>query len=401
MDSFFATHNRLLSSVAFGTHRYLYRRFNTSSRLTGIIGPRGTGKTTLMLQYIKEKLAESEKAIYAALDNIYFSRRSLLDFIKELYELYGIRYFFLDEVHKYTGWNQELKNIYDSYPDVKVVFSGSSSIDLVKGSHDLSRRASMFRLTGMSFREYLEFKAIKAFATLTFAELSDCRSFESQIAGVDKLRAHFRDYLRFGYYPFFLEDEEVYNQKLFRVVQKIVYEDIANFYNLKTENLFCFKKILAYIASIPPGELNRNSISKHIGLDNKTVQHYLQILEEVGLVRLLTSGQAGSQLLKSTEKIFLDNPNLYYAIGQETGFDTNAGSIREVFFISMLKNSGKQVYCSSAGDFAVDDLIFEIGGKNKKLRQIKHLAQGAYLVKDDILYGSSREIPLHLFGFLY
>jgi len=401
MNVFFATHNRLLNAVEYRTHRYLFDNFNINGRLTGIIGPRGTGKTTLILQFIKEKLAEPEKAIYAALDNIYFSSHSLLDFVNELYEFYGIRYFFLDEVHKYSGWNQELKNIYDSYPDIKVVFTGSSSIDLVKGSHDLSRRASMFRLTGMSFREYLEFKAIKASVPLSFADLSTCHAFASEIAGIEKLRAHFKDYLRYGYYPFFLEDKEVYEQKLFRVVQKIVYEDIANFYNLKTENLACFKKILAYIASIPPGELNRNSISRQIGLDNKTVQHYLQILEEVGLARLLASGQAGSRLLKSTEKIFLDNPNLYHAIAKESGIDINLGSIREVFFVAMLKNSGKQVFCSSAGDFTVDDLTFEIGGKNKKLRQIKHLPRDAYLVKDDILYNSNREIPLHLFGYLY
>ncbi len=401
MDVFFAAHNRLLHAVDFRTHRYLFHKFNINSRLTGIIGPRGTGKTTLILQFIKEKLADREKSIYAALDNIYFSSHSLLDFVNELYEFYGIRYFFLDEVHKYSGWNQELKNVYDSYPDVKVVFSGSSSIDLVKGAHDLSRRAVMFRLTGMSFREYLNFKSIRACESFSFSDLPACQAYAAKIAGIDKLRAHFKDYLRFGYYPFFLEDEEVYAQKLFRVVQKIVYEDIANFYNLKTANLACFKKILAYIASIPPGELNRNSIAKQIGLDNKTVQHYLQILEEVGLARLLTFGRTGSGLLKSTEKIFLDNPNIYYAIAQEAGFDINIGSVREVFFVAMLKNSGKQVYCTSAGDFTVDDLTFEIGGKNKKLRQIKHLPKDAYLVKDEILYGSNLEIPLHLFGFLY
>lgn len=401
MDVFFAAHNRLLNAVDFRTHRYLFHEFNIKSRLTGIIGPRGTGKTTLILQFIKEKLADREKSIYAALDNIYFSSHSLLDFVNELYEFYGIRYFFLDEVHKYSGWNQELKNVYDSYPDVKVVFSGSSSIDLVKGSHDLSRRAVMFRLKGMSFREYLNFKSISACEPLSFSDLTACQAYTAKIAGIDKLRAHFKDYLRFGYYPFFLEDEEVYEQKLFRVVQKIVYEDIANFYNLKTENLACFKKILAYIASIPPGELNRNSIAKQIGLDNKTVQHYLQILEEVGLARLLTFGRTGSGLLKSSEKIFLDNPNIYYAIARETGFDINLGSVREVFFVAMLRNSGKQVYCTSAGDFTVDGLTFEIGGKNKKLRQIKHLPKDAYLVKDEILYASNLEIPLHLFGFLY
>ena len=197
-----------------------------------------------------------------------------------------------------------------------------------------------------------------------------------------------------GYYPFFLEGESTYHEKLTRILEKTVFEDIANFYALKTENLFSFKRIITYIASIPPGELNYNSISKHIGLDNKTVRHYIHILNETGVVELIRLKESGSTVLKPKEKIYLNNPDLYYAVREETGMPNHIGSIREIFFIKMVKNSNNALFYRRLGDF-------EVGGRSKGFAQVRDTKGVSFLVKDDITFGGKHEIPLHLFGFLY
>ncbi len=402
IDNFKTIYHRLLKNTNYSTHRYLFKSFHTKSRLTGLVGPRGTGKTTLLLQYINEHIENKNQCIYLSLDHIYFTQVHLTEFIDDLYEIDGIRYFFLDEVHKYPNWDQELKNIYDSYPDVKIVFSGSSSMDLVKGVYDLSRRGALFKLEGMSFREYLEFRLNRTMPTISFSELLENPALlVEQLTDIQRLKGHFLDYLESGYYPFLFEDEENYHQKILNIIDKTIYEDISNFYKLRTENLVNFKKILSYLATIPPAQLNRNSISKHIGLDNKTVESYLGMLSETGLVCRVRRNKAGSALLKGTEKIYLDNSNIYKAIIDELGFEYNRGTVREIFFIKMLQNAGEKVYYSKIGDFQVQDYYFEIGGKSKSRKQIKAHLENSFSVKDDILYASGATIPLFLFGFLY
>lgn len=401
-DKFKNTYFRLLKNTKFKTHRYLFDSFNIDSRLTGLVGPRGTGKTTLLLQFINERIEDKRKCIYISLDNIYFTQIKLLDFVNELYDIDGIRYFFLDEVHKYPYWDQELKNIYDSYPDVTVVFSGSSSMDLIRGTYDLSRRGTLFRIGGMSFREYLDFRLGKTVSAVSFDDLiRNPENLVDQLSDIDRLRGHFLEYLDAGYYPFVFDDEVNYHQKILNVIDKTIYEDISNFYNLKTENLINFRKILSYMSTIPPGQLNRNSISKHIGLDNKTVENYLNILHETGLVCLIREKKAGSNLLKGTEKFYLDNSNVYKAIVNEIGFEYNIGTVREIFFIKMLQNAGEKVYFSRVGDFQVQNYFFEIGGRGKSVKQIKNHLDTSFVVKDDILYPDAHTVPLHLFGFLY
>ena len=402
IGGFISTYKRLLQNTNYQHHRYIYKDFNLNNRLTGLIGPRGTGKTTLLLQYINEKIENKDDCIYVSIDHIYFSNNKLLDFINELYDDYGVRYFFFDEIHKYKNWNQELKNAYDSYPDINIVFSGSSSIDLIKGTYDLSRRGVLYHIGGMSFREYLLFNNIINLEAVTLDQLINDRSvIEKRISAVKRIKGYFKEYLGTGYYPFYLEDKNTYNQKILRIIEKTVFEDISNFYNLKTENISNFKRILSYLATIPPGELNRNSISKNIGLDNKTVQNYLNILKETGLIELVDENKSGSNILRQTEKIYLDNQDLYTAIIEEIGYESKIGTIREIFFIKMIKNANHKIYFDRTGDFEVENVIFEIGGKNKSLKQIKNKLESAYLVKDDILVGSKHEIPLYLFGFLY
>ena len=401
INKLLSTYKRLLSHTNFTHHRYIYKEINLNNRLTGLIGPRGTGKTTLLLQYIKENL-NIDECIYTSLDNIYFSQNNLFEFVNELYDLYGIRYFFFDETHKYPNWNQELKNIYDSYPDIKIVFSGSSSLDLIKGAYDLSRRGVIYRIGGLSFREYLSFNEIAEIKPISLEKLlRDRTKYETEITKIPKLLGYFKEYLGLGYYPFILEDKITYGQKIQRIIEKAIYEDISNHYKLRTENLINFKRILSYMSTIPPGSLNKNNIAKNIGLDNKTIQNYLDILDETGLIQLIQKNKAGSNILKKTEKIFLDNPDMYKSVGDEIGFETPIGTLREIYFIKMIINSGNKLHYSEIGDYEINGMNFEIGGKNKSLKQIKENLENSYLVKDDILNGSKYEIPLYLFGFLY
>jgi predicted AAA+ superfamily ATPase len=396
------TYYRLLDSIKYDKKRYLYPSFNIKNRLTGLVGPRGTGKTTLMLQYIKDNIDDKSKCLYLSLDSIYFSANSLYEYIIEQYETEAIKTFFLDEVHKYKNWNQELKNVYDSFPDIKIIFSGSSSLDLIKGTYDLSRRGILYRLNGMSFREYLLFNCNLDLPVLTLKQLMEPANPDTiKIASIERIRGHFKSYLDYGYYPFAGEDKETYHQRLMNIIDKIIYEDVATYYNLKTSNLANFKKILSYLATIPPSEINVNNISRRIGIDNKTIGYYLQILSETGLIRLIPSSGRGGTLLKSTGKVFLENPNIHEAIVRDIGAEKSIGTTRELFFAAMLLNSGNKIFSSRIGDYEVNKKYFEIGGKTKDFKQIKDNLENSYLVKDDILIGDKGVIPLYLFGFLY
>ncbi len=392
------TYQRLIEGPEVKTFRYLYDSFTFSDRLIGLIGPRGVGKTTLMLQLIRNRL-DPLKAFYCSADHIGFSVIKLWDMVEELVKKEDIRYFFIDEIHKYPGWNQELKNIYDSFPDVTVVFSGSSSLDLVKGRYDLSRRGTIHHLSGLSFREYLSFQTGKSLPTFPFQELlSDHQKISKKLARTEKILGFFEKYLDHGYYPFGFDSSALFKEKMVNVVEKTIFTDIAGFYQLKTQNLQLFKKILLFSATTPPGTINVHSLAKNLGIDDKTILHYLKILKETGLVRLLFSHKTDSALIRKPEKIYLDNPSLYSALVASIGKSVNKGTLRELFFLSSLENIGQGVtYGGEKGDFQVGALTFEIGGKNKKTP----LRESLRVVKDNILVGDSRTIPLYLFGFLY
>lgn len=394
--------HRLVASLDVDTKRYLYSSFKPSNRLMGLAGPRGVGKTTLMLQYIKET-QDLPTVFYVSADNIYFSNTTLFDFIREQYETESIKLFFIDEAHKYGGWSQELKNVYDSFPDVTVVFSGSSSMDLVKGSYDLSRRGIMHKLHGMSFREYLNFTTGSNFPPINLNSLiTDRKQLSAELGTQPRLKGHFKEYLKTGYYPFIFESKELYFEKLGNIIDKTIYEDIASYYRLKTANLHIFKHILHYLCTIPPGEINAHNLAKNLSLDGKTVMHYLNILHETGLVRLLFTDRKGSPLIRKPAKVFIDNPSLLHGITTTLGHNVNKGTLRELFFITMLQNCGEKVfYSKDAGDYLCREIVFEIGGRHKKKNQIKDSKGRAFLVKDDQLNATSSSIPLWLFGFLY
>lgn len=394
------TFERLLDEVPLKTKRYLYPHFEVS-RLTGLIGPRGVGKTTLLLQTIKEHYAHTDEAFYFTADSVYFQQTSLLEFVNDLYQTHGYKLIFIDEVHKYHNWSQELKNLYDAFPKMRIVFSGSSMLDIVKGSHDLSRRARIFHLPGMSFREYLQFKHADHYDPIGFdALLKSPKNFKS-LGSIEKIKGEFKRYLKMGYYPFGLEEEHTYYERVLRVVEKTIYEDIANFYQLKTPNLPVFQKILSFLASIPPGEVNTHNIAKNLGIANQTIDNYLNILQEVGLIHMVFPFEGGNQLLRKPKKIFLHNTSLFNALEQYIGEPTQNGTQRELYFLQALRDAGIKTFFSKVGDFRTEKTIFEIGGKNKTFAQLKKSDLNAYLVKDDILIPSPNTIPLFYFGFLY
>lgn len=393
--------DRLLEDVQTEHYRFLYSTFNINSRLVGLIGARGVGKTTLLLQYLKNHPDILPKAFYFSADHIYFSQTTLYEFVEELYLTAGTRLFFIDEIHKYGNWCQELKNLYDGFPAIKIVFSGSSSLDLVKGSYDLSRRATLLRLPGMSFREYLNFHENMQIEPVSYQDvLLGSHSLNKIITRVDRIKGLFQNYLQQGYYPFATEDPLNYNEKLLKVIEKTIYEDIANFYNLKTENLHLFKKILVFLASIPPGKVTAHNIAKNLSINDRTAVNYLQILQETGLIHMVYPFEGGNVALRKPEKIFLNNTNLQYALEDSFGKSIEIGTIRELFFIQMLTGTNKHVYFSNTGDYCVDDTVFEIGGINKTRKQIKSLPN-AILVKDDLTSIGGNVIPLIYFGFLY
>jgi uncharacterized protein len=397
-----ATFHRLIESLALSQTRYLYPSFNLRNRLTGLIGPRGVGKTTLLLQYIKSELFQAGKCFYFSADLVYFQQSTLLEFISDLHLIEGYQIVFIDEIHKYQGWNQELKNLYDAFPSLKIVFSGSSMLDLIEGSHDLSRRAKLYRLHGLSFREYLNFSLGLNLKPIPFQEiLENTTASLRQLKGVDRILPHFEEYLKKGYYPFVFEDPLSYYEKVSRVIDKTVFEDIANYYNLKTPNLQYFKRLLTYLASIPPGDLNIHNLAKNLGIDHKTVGHYVAILASVGLIREMRPYEGGSSGLRKPSKILLNNTNLIHTMQQYLGQQPSKGMERELFFIQSLQNADVEIFYSKQADYRTRQVVFEIGGKNKTKDQLKELKEPSYLVKDDILHSLKGEIPLFLFGFLY
>lgn len=397
-----ASYHRLIQTLNVKTHRFLYHSFNLKSRLTGIIGPRGVGKTTLMLQYIKEHFYTKQQAFYFTADHIYFNQTTLLAFINQLYQEYNTQYIFIDEIHKYKNWAQELKNIYDTFPTLHIVFSGSSSLDLIKGTYDLSRRATLYHLPGLSFREYLYLRTKHESSNIKLSELlSKPTQYNANLSQIPKVLGYFKDYLHHGYYPFGFEDENTYHEKIIRIIEKTLYEDVTEYYNLKTENLHYLKKMLGFLAAIPPGEVNVHNIAKNLGIDFKTAFHYLTMLQETGLARMLYSPQGGNHILKKPEKIFLHNTSLLYALDQMRGIEPPIGNIRELFLLQALQDAGYQGYYSNQSDLICENMLLEVGGKNKSMAQLNKANMPGVLIKDDITSAMAHVIPLYYFGFLY
>jgi hypothetical protein len=389
MEALFERSNQLIAQVDTAFTRYAYPRINWNNRLIGLIGARGVGKTTLILQHIKKHLSPKD-TLYATAEDFYFAKNRLTDLASEWVKAGG-KYLFLDEIHKYADWSRALKLIYDYHPELQVVFTGSSILDIKKGSSDLSRRAVVYAMQGLSFREYLKlFHAIE----VPVYSLNEIIEQAVDVPQLPHPLPLFRAYLKTGYYPFAREDD--FGQRLQQVVNQTLEVDIPSFAGMHVSTARKLKQLLAIVAQSVPFKPNMSKLAESMNISRNNVADYLHFMEEAGLVAQLRSQTEGIRALGKVDKVYLDNTNLAYNLAGE---NQNKGNVRETFFLNQLKLD-QQVRPSMLGDFRVDELEFEVGGKDKGIKQIK-TAQKGYLVKDDIEKGYLNTIPLWHFGLMY
>ena len=368
------------------------------ARLIGLKGARGVGKTTLLFQYIKLHLSDKiNEVLYISLDNLYFNNNNLLALIDQFVKRGG-NYLFIDEVHRYPNWSQELKNAYDDYPELRIVFTGSSMLEILNARADLSRRAIVYTMGGLSFREYLSIKNIHTFQPYSLDEiLKNHQEYAIQISKEIRPLQWFQGYLEGGYYPYFIESESLYRTKVEEVVRMMLEIELPALRGLENQYILKIKQLLMVLAESVPFTPNVSKLAERIGINRNTLIAYLKNLQDVGLTMHLFSESTGITRLQKPEKIYLENTNLMYALNPK---QVNLGSIRETFWMNQLSQL-HNVTLPQNGDFLIDNqYTFEIGGKNKSNKQIQGV-NDAYVVKDDIEIGSAGVIPLWLFGFLY
>lgn len=383
-----------IKNVGTGFYRYLFHEIDWDQPLSLIKGARGTGKTTMLLQ--RMKLLE-EPVIYLSLDDFYFESNRLIPLADELYEK-GYRHFYVDEVHQYPHWSKDLKNLYDNYPDIKIVATGSSALQIDQGKADLSRRANVYLLQGLSFREYLALEQSHMFEKFSLDQvLTHHIDIASEINDqVDILKA-FTRYLKEGYYPFFINDKRNYHQKLQQIVQLTTEVDIPAVEKINYTTIKSMNNLLYVVSQSVPFTPNIQSLAEKIGVSRNLILKALDMLEKAGILALLRSGNTGISYLQKPEKIYLQNPNLAYMF---SGEQPNKGNLRESFFLNQIRVK-HLITSSRVSDFLVDDVYtFEIGGAAKTNRQLRGIPNG-FIAADDIEHGTQNKIPLWMFGFLY
>ena len=377
----------LLTHTPLDFVRYKYNEINWNSRLSGIVGPRGIGKSTMILQRIKK--TTDRHHLYVSADNLYFSNHSLIDladeFIKE-----GGNHLYIDEIHKYQGWSRELKQIYDTHPSLNVTFTGSSVLDIKKGEADLSRRAIIYTMQGLSFREYLQlFHHIQS---PTFS-LEEIIAQQVSLPCVEHPLPLFRDYLKHGYYPFSIEGD--FEMRLLQVVNQTIEVDIPQYADMKASTARKLKRMLTILSDLAPYKPSIENLATEIGVSKNNVPDYLIYLERAGMIGLLKDNTMGMRNLGKIEKVYVDNPNLMSVLTPTP----NIGNVRETFFYNQMREK-QNVTSSKVSDFTIDKYTFEVGGRNKGKKQIEGIDNGR-IVKDDIETGHGIIIPLWYFGMNY
>ncbi len=389
--------NGRLQRVPLSFTRFLLNEINWEDRLIGISGARGTGKTTMLLQYMRTRLPDNIDMLYVSLDDIFFTETPLVYFAEEFHKKGG-DYLFLDEVHKYPNWSQELKNIYDNLPGLKVVFTSSSALDFYKGSHDLSRRAMVYNLPGLSFREFIELKYQINFKVIGLEQIlgGNTTPVFHILEKVKPLKL-FDEYLQHGYYPFFIEADKNYLTRLLDIINQVLENDIPTIYHIDFYSVLKIKKMLAVLSRIVPFKPNIQKLVSQSGTTRDSLLKFLFYLEKSEIVTWLTKDTFSINYLNKPDKLYLNNSNLMYALASEK---PNNGNIRETFFLNQLRTKHKVSY-PEKGDFLIDEkYLFEIGGQNKTQKQIAGI-ENAFIAADGIEYSVGNKIPLWLFGFLY
>lgn len=390
MKTLYRTFRLQLERTSTDFVRFLHDQIAWNSRLIAITGSRGVGKTTMLLQHIK-LFDDIDETLFVTADDLYFSSHRLYDLAYKFYSEGGKR-LYIDEIHKYKGWSREIKNIYDQIPDLNVVYTGSSILDLERGGADLSRRKVEYNLPGLSFREYLNIsKGWKLSAVSLENILQGKVNFPYE---KDRPLKLFNEYVKQGYYPFFYDTE--YGMRLRAVIRQMVEVDIPLFADMNIASSTKLKKLLYALAQSVPFKPNYAKLERDLGISRNTLPDYVTYLEKAGLLSLLREKAKGMKMLEKVEKIYLDNTNLAFALSEQ---EPDVGNIRETIFFAWMR-VGHFVTSSAVSDFEIDGITFEVGGRNKTNRQIKDLEK-AYLVKDDTEYVFRNEIPLWMFGFIY
>lgn len=369
------------------------------TRLLGIRGARGVGKTTLMLQYLRNTHGFSEQALYVSLDDFYFAGKNLSELI-ETFVRNGGKHLFLDEVHRYPTWAIEVKNANDLYPDLQIIFSGSSIIEINKANADLSRRALVRELAGLSFRQFLCLKYGVRIPVCTLDEvLKNANDIIASFPSEIKPYPVFREYLKQGYYPFFVEGEGgIYQERVSNMIRAVVENDLVFYKNIDIGQYRKIYQLLTILASTPPFKPNIQRLSERSGIARTTLLQYLHYLETTRLLALLQNSDKGISLLQKPEKVFLDNPNLLFTLG--TDREIHEGTVRETFVFSQLRQHST-VYAHEKADFQLPNgTVLEVGGKNKGAEQITGLPD-AYLLADNLDFAVGRKVPIWLIGLLY
>lgn len=386
-----------VKSVSVSFKRYLYHKIDWNDRLIIIKGARGAGKTTLILQYIKETFGYNDKALYVSLDDIWFADNRLVNLADEFVKMGGT-HLFVDEVHKYPDWSREIKNIYDDHSDLHLILTSSSALQILKGSSDLSRRSMIYNLNEMSLREFIRLHYQIQIPELPLHEILENHTNKAiEIMELVKPIRVFKEYLKWGSYPYSIENKNTYLQRLLNTVILALEIDMPAILNIEYSAVVKLKKLLYVITSSAPFTPNISELSQKIGVSRDTLLRYIHYLENAHLINLLKSEKTGMSYMAKPEKIYPGNPNLLYAIDED---QLNTGTLRETFFFNQLSSFTK-LYYTPNGDFNVNnDFIVETGGKNKTNKQIKSL-NDSYLALDGIEIGYKNKIPLWLFGFLY
>ena len=390
------TYHRKIAKVSLRFKRYLYSQINWDARIISIKGPRGVGKTTMLLQHILENYEDIDQTLYASLDDLWFATHSLMDLVDWAHR-HGIERLYLDEVHRYDGWSGLLKNIYDGYPDISIVYTSSSLLVMDNAKVDMSRRQTPYTLYGLSFREYLELEGIYHCGALSLEQILSGHVKEAmQIVNKIKVAPAFEAYLEHGYYPFYCESLEDFPTLLRETVSVVIDSDLPAVEKVTFETLQKAKRLLMIISEHVPFEPKMSELWRQLSTDNELGLRMLYALDKAQVLGLLTAKQKNYKSLTKPGKIFLSNPNLMHVLCPVV----DKGNERETFFFSQLKVSHDVTYPKS-GDFLIDDnYLFEVGGKGMTFDQIADIPD-SFLAVDDTEVGYGNRIPLWLFGFLY
>ena len=389
MEQLFENFRRRLHDTPIDLVRYKFGEIEWNGHALGLVGPRGVGKSTMLLQYIKKNL-DLNDTLYVSADYLYFASHTLVDLADRFYKMGG-KHLFIDEIHKYEGWSTEIKQIYDSYSDLQLIISGSSILEITKGMADLSRRVPIYEMQGLSFREYLHlFHGIR----MDVVSMENILNHKYVIPGVEHPLPLFHDYLRRGYYPF--GRDAAYDMELMQVVAQTMESDIPLYLNTNVSVGRKLKQLLMVVSESVPFKPVMQKLADVTGINRNYIQDYLTYMERAGMIAQLCDAVGGIRGLGKTEKVYLDNTNLIYVLAPKRA---DIGNVRETFFMNQMRVVG-DVTCSPVSDFMMDGMTFEIGGRKKGQKQISEVKDG-YVVKDDIETGYANVIPLWAFGLMY